>query len=222
MSYIFHFRDLMPYLGMFAEGLRVTVSLAAIALAASLALALPAAFGRVFGPRWLRAVLVAWIELARNTPFLIQLFFIYFGFGSLGLRFTPFTASVIALTFNFSAYFAEILRAGIVSLPKGQTEAARVLGMTQVQILRDILLRPMLGRVWPALCAQMNLLVLGTSVASAVSVDELTGVSMVVASNTYRSFEVFSVMALVYLILTLVVALALKLAGFAAFRWQRV
>ncbi len=160
--------------------------------------------------------------MARNTPFLVQLFFIFFGLSSLGLRLSPFVAMMLALVLNSAAYLGEILRAGIVSLPRGQVEAARVLGMSSLQIVLDILFVQVVNRMYPALCAQMNVLVLNTSVGSAIALDELTGMSMIVASNTYRSFEVFSVMSVVYLLLTLLVSGLLKLVGAWAFSWRSV
>lgn len=221
MKYEFHFNDLMPYTGMFVDGLTTTLKLAAIALVLSFLLGTAVAFGRVFGSRSLQKGLAAYVELARNTPFLVQLFFIFFGLSSLGLRLSPFSAAAVALVFNSSTYIAEVLRAGIVSLPKGQVEAARVLGMSQGRIILDILLLQIVSRMYPALCAQLNIMVLNTSVSSAIAVDDLTGVSMIVASNTYRSFEVFAVMSVVYLVLTLAVSGLLQLIGFLAFPWQR-
>ncbi|WP_182086394.1 amino acid ABC transporter permease [Aureimonas sp. ME7] len=221
MNYRFHFQSLAPYCAQFVDGLLVTIRLASLSLVFGLLVAAVLAFARVFGPWPVRRLVSAYTETFRNTPFLVQLFMIFFGLPTLGLRLTPFGAGLLALVLNSAAYLAEILRAGIVSLPKGQIESARVLGMGPVALIRDILLAQVVSRMYPALCAQMNVLVLNTSVASAIAVDELTGMSMIVASNTYRSFEVFSVMALVYLVLTLAVAGLLRLIGFWAFPWKR-
>jgi polar amino acid transport system permease protein len=122
----------------------------------------------------LRNAAKAFIEIVRNTPFLVQLFFIYFGLPSLGLKFSVSAAAITALTVNTAAYIAEILRGGVEGLSKGQIEAGKALGLKRHQIFFDIVLKPSVRSVYPALCSQFVLLMLSSSVVASISAPELT------------------------------------------------
>ncbi|MGO6683680.1 amino acid ABC transporter permease [Rhizobium leguminosarum] len=138
--------------------------------------------------RWL---VIAFVELIRNTPFLVQIFFIYFALPLTGIRLDPTPTAIIALSINGGAYAIEIIRGGVQSIPKGQMEAGLALGLHKAQVFRLIILKPALRAIYPSLTSQFVLLTLTTSIASAISAYELTSVSQRIESESFRSFEVY-------------------------------
>jgi polar amino acid transport system permease protein len=149
--------------------------------------------------RWL---VMAFVELIRNTPFLVQIFFIYFALPLAGLRLDPTPTAIIALGINGGAYAIEIIRGGVQSISKGQVEAGLALGLHKGQVFRLIVLRPALRAIFPSLTSQFVLLTLTTSVASAISAYELTSVAQRVESDSFRSFEVYGTVTLFYLVMS--------------------
>jgi len=166
-------------------------------------------------------VATAYVEVVRNTPLLVQIFLLYFGLASIGLRLPVFATAVFALSINIAAYSSEIIRAGIQSIAPGQIEAAECLGMTKLQIITHIVLRPAIERVYPALTSQYVLLMLATSITSQISAEELTGIGNLIQSETFRSFEVYAVIAVCYIVLSIAVRLALSGVGLVAFPRRR-
>src|SRR5450830_858771 len=158
-------------------------------------------FPPVQGPAWLRAGVAAYVELVRNTPFIIQLFFVFFGLPSLGLRLSPEVASALAMVLNLGAYASEIARAGIEATPQGQIEAALSLAMNRWQIFTRVVLPPALARVWPALVSQMIIVMLGSSVCGQISTEEFSFAANLIASRTFRNFEAYILVTLAYLAL---------------------
>ncbi|MET0742240.1 MAG: amino acid ABC transporter permease [Microvirga sp.] len=146
--------------------------------------------------RWL---VMAFVELIRNTPFLVQIYFIFFALPLIGLRLNPTPTAVIALGVNGGAYAIEIIRGGVQSIHKGQVEAGLALGLHRAQVFRLIVLRPALRAIYPSLTSQFILLTLTTSIASAISAYELTSVAQTVESSSFRSFEVYFVVLFFYL-----------------------
>jgi polar amino acid transport system permease protein len=157
------------------------------------------AWGKTSGLVPLRWVINAYVEIIRNTPFLVQIFFIFFGLPSLGLRLSPNGAALLALVVNFGAYGTEIIRAGIESVQKGQIEAGTALGLSKLQTFRYIVLKPALRTVYPALTSQFIYLMLTSSVVSAISADDLAAAGNDLQSATFASFEVYVVITLMYL-----------------------
>ena len=146
--------------------------------------------------RWL---VMAFVELIRNTPFLVQIYFIFFALPLIGVRLNPTPTAVIALGVNGGAYAIEIIRGGVQSIQKGQVEAGLALGLHRAQVFRLIVLRPALRAIYPSLTSQFILLTLTTSIASAISAYELTSVAQTVESSSFRSFEVYFVVLFFYL-----------------------
>jgi polar amino acid transport system permease protein len=142
-----------------------------------------------------------YVEFIRNTPFLIQLFFVFFALPSFGLRLSPNTAALVAMTINLGAYSTEIARAGIESVPHGQIEAGRALGLSRWQIVRFIILLPALKAVYPALCSQFILTLLGSSVVSAIAAEDLSGIANDLNSRSFRSFEIYTIVAVLYVVM---------------------
>ncbi len=149
---------------------------------------------------WIASI---YVEFIRNTPFLVQLFFLFFGLPSVGLRLSPEQAALMAMIINFGAYATEIVRAGIEGIPSGQIEAGRSLGLSRFQVFIQIVLIQALDKIYPALAAQFILLMLGSSVLSQISAEELTFQANFIQSRTFRSFEIYLTITLIYLSLSL-------------------
>lgn len=203
MNYVFHFNIVLDHWRELANGAWLTVRLSALAMAIGLAVAIVCVYVRAAGPRPLRWTIAAYIEVIRNTPFLVQIFIIYFSLPALGLRLDANQAALAAMVVNFGAYGIEILRAGMEAVPHGQIEAAKALGLSRLQTFRFVVLFPALKIVFPALASQFILLMLGSSVVSAISAVELTAVTNTLQSTTFRSFEFYFVATGLYLAMAL-------------------
>ncbi len=149
--------------------------------------------------RALRVATIGFIEIVRNTPFLVQIFFLFFALPQLGLKLNPTATAIIALGLNGGAYAIEIIRGGVQSIPKGQTEAGLALGLHRGQVFRLIVLKPALRAIYPSLTGQFIMLTLTSSICSSVAAYELTSVAQRIESETFRSFEVYFTITLMYL-----------------------
>jgi polar amino acid transport system permease protein len=165
------------------------------------------------GYRPLRWLVIAFVELIRNTPFLVQIYFIFFALPLAGVRLGPTPTAIIALGVNGGAYAIEIIRGGVQSIQKGQIEAGLALGLRKTQVFRLIVLKPALRAVFPSLSSQFILLTLTTSIASAVAAYELTSVAKLLENNTFRSFEVYGVVTLMYLAMSYLIMKLLELVA---------
>jgi polar amino acid transport system permease protein len=163
----------------------------------------------------------AYVEAIRNTPLLVQIFIVYFGLASIGIKLGAFTAAIAALVINVGAYTAEIVRAGIEAVPRNQLEAAESLALGRWQVLRHVVLPPAIERVWPALTSQYVLLMLASSITSQISTEELTAVANRIQSDTFRSVETYLIVAVAYLVLSLVMRALFWAAGSYAFPRRR-
>lgn len=203
MHYTFQFGDVFAAWPLLVKGTWITIQLSLTAMLLGLLVAIACAWGKTAGPRALRWAINAYIELIRNTPFLVQLFFFFFALPALGLRWSAYTAALTAMVVNLGAYATEIIRAGIESIPKGQIEAGLALNLKRHQIFRFVILKPALRAIYPALTSQFILLMLSSSVVSAISADDLTSVAANLQSQTFRSFEIYIVVTFIYLLLSL-------------------
>jgi polar amino acid transport system permease protein len=203
MNYTFQFGDVFAAWPLLLKGTLNTLQLSLLAMLFGLVLAIFCAWGKTAGPKPLRLLINAYIELIRNTPFLVQLFFFFFALPALGLRWSAYTAALIAMVINLGAYATEIIRAGIESIPKGQIEAGLALNLKRHEIFRFVILKPALRAVYPALTSQFILLMLSSAVVSAISAEDLTSVAANLQSQTFRSFEIYIVVACIYLLLAL-------------------
>ena len=172
--------------------------------------------GRVKPLRWL---VMGFVEIVRNTPFLVQIYFIFFALPLAGILFNPTITAIIALGINGGAYAIEIIRGGVQSINKGQVEAGLALGLRKSVIFRTIVLKPALRAVYPSLTSQFVLLTLTTSIASAVSAYELTSVAKRIESDSFRSFEVYGTVTLLYLAMSWLVMLILNSLGSRYFNY---
>ena len=204
MTYSFQFRDVFAAWEFLLDGLVLTLELSLVTMVVGLAIGMAGAAARVYGPPWLRSIVAVYVEAIRNTPLIVQLFLIFFGLPSAGLKFDANTAAMIALSINLGAYTVEIVRAGLEAIPKSQIEAGQSLGLSPVQIFRYVVIFPALRLMFPALASQFILLMLATSVVSQISATDLFHTASIVQSRTFRDFEVYAVVAGVYLALALV------------------
>ena len=221
MNYQFDFSFLAERWPDFVAGAWLTIQLTVVSIALGFLLGTVCAMGRAYGGPVLRRVVGFYVELIRNTPLLVQIFVVYFGLSSLGLKLSAETSAVIALAVNMGAYTTEIMRAGIVSIQRTQLEAADCLGLTRLQAIVHVVLLPAMERVYPALSSQFVLLMLASSITSQISTEELTAVANNVQSDTYRSFEVYILVALVYLALSALYRLAFWAIGLGLFARKR-
>lgn len=196
-----------------ATGVAWTLGLTVVSSLIGLALAVAFAWARASGPLVLRWVVGAYVELIRNTPFIVQLFFIFFGLPAAGFRLSPEMASVLAMVINLSAYATEIIRAGIEATPRGQIEAAESLALNRVQIYTRVVLPPALKKVWPAMVSQIIIVMLGSAVCGQISTQELSYAANLIQGRNFRAFEAFIIATLIYLALSIGVRKLLNWLG---------
>jgi polar amino acid transport system permease protein len=195
------------------KGVAWTLGLTAVSAVLGLLLGIGCAWVRTQGPGWSRPAVAAYVELIRNTPFIVQLFFIFFGLPAMGLKLSPEWSSVIAMVINLGAYAAEIVRAGIQTTPAGQIEAAMSLALSRVQTFVWVVLPPALQRVWPALVSQIIIVMLGSAVCGQISTEELSFAANLIQSRNFRAFEAFIVATAIYLLLSMATRTTLNWLG---------
>ncbi|HET7527367.1 MAG TPA: amino acid ABC transporter permease, partial [Burkholderiaceae bacterium] len=195
MRYDLDFASPLTYWPDLLAGAATTFGLSVTATVLGFGLGVMCAIARTSRSAAAAGVAGAYVEAIRNTPLLVQIFIVYFGLASVGIKLGAFTAAIAALVINVGAYTAEIVRAGIESIPRSQLEAAQCLALRHWQVLRHVVLPPAIERVWPALTSQYVLLMLASSITSQISTEELTAVANRVQSDTFRSVETYLVVA---------------------------
>ncbi len=214
--------DLTDHGGLFLKGAALTLALTAFAILAGMLLGILGAAGRrsrLAPVRWLSG---AYVELIRNTPFIVQLFFIFFGLPKLGVKMSSVEAAFLALSINLGGYATEIIRAGLDAIGKGSWEAGFSLGLTRWQTFRLVILVPALQKVWPALTSQFIIILLGSSVVSQIAVEDLTYVGSFIQSRNFRAFETTLVVAGIYLCLAIGAQLLFKRIGRRLFAYAEM
>jgi polar amino acid transport system permease protein len=196
-----------------ARGVLNTLVLTAISAAVGGALGTACAWARAQGPIALRWVVGTYVELIRNTPFIVQLFFLFFGLPMLGVKLSPELASVLAMVINLGAYSTEIIRAGLMATPRGQVEAAESLALNRFQIFTRVVLPPALRKVWPSLTSQIVIVMLGSAVCGQISTEELSFAANLIQSRNFRAFEAYLVATAIYLVLAIGVRRFLNWVG---------
>jgi polar amino acid transport system permease protein len=209
----FDFAAVLADWPLLAKGVAWTLGLTAVSAALGVLLGVLCAWARTQGPNGLKPVVGAYVELIRNTPFIVQLFFIFFGLPMAGVRLSAEWASVIAMVINLGAYSAEIVRAGIEATPRGQVEAALSLALSRVQTFTHVVLPPALQRVWPALVSQIIIVMLGSAVCGQISTEELSYAANLIQSRNFRAFEAFIVATVLYLMLSMATRATLNWLG---------
>jgi len=193
------------------QGFEMTLLVSAVSLVAGLAWGLILALPRVFGPAWASRAALAYIELVRNSPLLIQIYLIYFGLPLVGLTFSPFLCGVIAIAGQHGGFLAEIFRGGIAAVPRGQWEAATALGLGRWHAFLLVILPQALRILLPSLSNQMLILIKDSAAVAGIGIIELTLTGKIIIERTASSYQVFVVIALGFLAINLVVGGALRL-----------
>ncbi|MDR5780102.1 amino acid ABC transporter permease [Caballeronia sp. LZ065] len=213
MAYELEFSDLAQYAGMFASGAATTLALTAVSTALGVSLGVLGAAGRDSPRPSLNALVGAYVEAIRNTPFIVQLFFVFFGLPALGIHLSEYVAAILAMTLNLGAYSTEIIRAGIAAVPKGHHEAAASLALSRGETFRHVVLPQALAKVFPALTSQIVITMLGSAVVSQISVPDLTYAASYIQSRNFRAFETCFFITGAYLVMALVLRTVLNVAG---------
>jgi polar amino acid transport system permease protein len=221
MDYVFQFREVFRYWPLLAHGVGVTLAISFGAMLLSLVFGILGAVARRsrFAP--LRAMMGVYVEVVRNTPFLVQLLFLFFGLPSLGIRLNAITAGVLGVVIYNTAFITEIVRSGLAAVHRSQIEAGLSIGMSRLQVFFYVVILPALEKVYPALSSQFVLLMLGTSVVSAIGVDELTSFAGQIQTQNFRSIEVYIVCIFIYLGLTLLLRSLSRGLGRYLFSYRR-
>lgn len=205
----------LPYL---LSGAWLSLQIAFLAFVMGMLIGLAGASVRSYGPRWAKALVGAYVVFFTNTPQLVQIFFLFFALPDAGILLTPFQAVLIGMTLNAGAYLTEIQRAGFESVRRPELEAAETLGFSRFQTIRLVILPHIVRVLFPPLSNQYILMTLGTSMAAVFGVEELTGRTYNINSETFRSIEVFSIAAVLYIGITLIATLSLAFVGKRFFR----
>ena len=223
MDYVFQFGVVWRDFPALLLGAWLTIRLSAMAMALGLVVGVAGAMAAASRWRVVHALARIYVEAIRNTPFLVQVLFVYLGLPSIGLRLRPDQAALLAMVINLGAYSSEIVRAGIKAVPSGQLEAGTALGLSTWQLFRHVVWLPALRAIFPALGSQFILIMLASSVVSVISAEELTAVADTQVARHFRSFEVYLVVTAMYLAMCLAfqgVFAAIDRALFA--RWRTV
>jgi len=186
------------------QGFSVTLLLTVVALSVGFVIGVVVALGRVYGNKIIAAICIGFIEIIRGTPLLVQLFILYFGLPSVGIRLDPLSAALIGLSINSGAYQAEYLRGSLQSIESGQMIAARTLGMSKLRSIQYIILPQALRITIPAWSNELIYLLKYTSIAYIIQVNELFAEARFIASDSFRYLEMFAIIAIIYLVTTII------------------
>ena len=217
-GYVFQFRPVFQDLPMLLDGALTTLHISILTLFFSFVVGTAGALCRMSRVRWLHGPATWYVEFIRNTPLLVQLFFIYFGLSQVDIQVPNYVAGLIGLVVNNSAYLTEIIRTGIQTVHKGQFEAGLSLGLSFPQLMRRVVFPQAFRVIYPPLCNQFVGIILWSSLVSTIAVEDLAMRGKQLASTTFRSFETYIVLTLIYVVMTLTVSGTLKLVGRRLFR----
>lgn len=211
-TYHFQWRYVSRYIPELLEGAIVSLEIAAIAMIIGSLIGIVLAIAKDRGSKPIRAISICWIEIARNTPALFQVYLIYFGLGSLGILVDSYPALVFGIAYNISAYLAETFRGGLKAIPDTQMRAARSLGMTSYAAFRFVVLPQLIRVVFNTMTNYFVWAILMTSLGVIVGYNhDLTGVTQEINNKTYRTFEIFAYAAIIYYAMCRIVTIAARL-----------
>lgn len=213
MAYQFDLAPVLAQGDLLLRGMLFTLELTLVGTVLGVAIGVLGAVTRAWRLRPFDALFGLYVELIRNTPFIVQLFFIFFGLPALGVRLSEWQAAVLAMVINLGAYSTEIIRAGIQAIPKGQLEAAAALALSRFEAFRHVVLQPALAKVWPALTSQIVIVMLGSAVCSQIATEELSFAANFIQSRNFRAFETYLLTTLLYLLMAIVVRQLLAWIG---------
>ncbi len=212
------FGQVWPHLPYLLGGAALSLWLSLLAFAGGMVIGLLGAMGKSFGPRGLARAIDAYVVFLTNTPQLVQIYLLYFALPEVGIYLSSFVAVLVGMTLNAGAYLTQIQRAGFLSVRQEELEAAETIGMSRLQSVRWVILPHIMRVLFPPLSNQYILMTLGSSMAAIFGVEELTGRAFNLNAETFRSIEIFSVTAVLYVIVTLFASALLALVGRSLFR----
>ena len=219
-GYTFQWKQALARLPQMLDGAAVTLQIALLSMALGILLAIVLTLFRLSGSRILSGFATAWVEIARNTPALFQIYMAHFGVASFGIHFSPFTSLLIGITFNNAGYLAENFRGALKAIPDTQPRAGRSLGMTPLQSFRYVVVPQMLRIAFLPMTNQMVWAILMTSLGVTVGLaTDLTGVTQDLNSRTFRTFELFALAAVLYYLVAKAVLLGARLIAWRLFRY---
>lgn len=218
MAYTLQYGQVLGFIPYLLAGAVLTLQLAAIAFLAGALIGLVCASILSFGPRPVRLVVRAYVTFFLNTPLLVQVFFIFFVLPEAGILLSPFTACAIGMSLNAGAYLTEIERAGFASLRQAELDAAETLGFSLVQTIWFVIVPHIVKALFPPLSNQFIIQIMTTSLAAIFAVEELTGRAYNINAQTFRTLEIFSILAVIYVALTIIASALLLFAGRKLFR----
>lgn len=218
MDYTFQFTEVFKELPYLLGGAVVTLEIAFISFWGGAFIGIFSAMAKVYGGPVSSRAASYYVTFFTNTPALVQIFLLYYALPDAGVLLSSMAAVLIGLTLNAGAYLTEILRAGVVSVRVSEMEAATALGMSRLQLLRYVMLPHIAKTIYAPLSNFFVWLVLGSSLAALFGVEELTGRAINVSTANLRSIETFTVVAVIYVILTVLASMSLALVGRLAFR----
>ncbi len=219
MEYTFHWRPVFNRLPDLLEAGLITLEVSALSMVIGIALGLGLALIRMSGNPAIAWFTIGWIEIARNTPALLQLFFFSFGLGAYGIHLTPYMVVLCGMAFNNAGYLAESFRGGFAAIPDTQMKAARSLGMTATQAYLRIIIPQVLRIVYYPMTNQMVWAVLISSLGMLVGFHELAGETQRQAFRSFRLFEFFLVTAVIYYVIVKIIILSSRLIAWRLFRY---
>lgn len=218
--YTFHWNQALKALPQMLDGALVTLQIALLSMVIGMAIAMLLTLFRLSGSRLLGGFATTWVEVARNTPALFQIYMAHFGLGNFGIHLSPFVALLVGIAFNNAGYLAENFRGGLKAIPDTQARAGRSLGMTSLQAFRLIVIPQMLRVAFLPVTNQMVWAILMTSLGVTVGMNtDLTGVTQELNARSFRTFEFFALAAVIYYVIAKVVTLTARAFASRMFRY---
>lgn len=219
-SYTFQWKQAFARLPEMLDGALVTIEIALLSMAIGIVLAVLLTGCRLSGNRVLMAISTTWVELARNTPALFQIYMAHFGVASFGIHFSPFVSLLIGITFNNAGYLSENFRGALKAIPDTQTRSARSLGMTPIQAFGYVVMPQMLRISFLPMTNQMVWAILMTSLGVTVGMNfDLYGVTQDLNALTFRTFELFALAAAIFYVITKIIQIGARLIASRLFRY---
>ena len=219
-NYNFRWNQAFDSLPQMLWGALVTVEIAVLSMAIGITVAILLTVFRLSGNRILGAVAAVWVEIARNTPALFQIYMVHFGLGGFGIHLSPYLSLLMGISFNNAGYLAENFRGALKAIPDTQTRAARSLGMSAGQAFRNVVMPQMLRIAFLPMTNQMVWAILMTSLGAVVAMNtDLYGVTSELNARTFRTFELFAIAAVIFYLLTKAITLSARLLAARMFRY---
>jgi len=213
MGYTLIYSQIYKFIPYLIKGAIISLQIAVLSFFIGMFLGLIFATIRTFGPKILDRLVVIYVTFFTNTPQLVQIYFLFFALPEVGIMLSPFYAVLIGMTLNAAAYLSEIQRAGFISVKQEELDAAKTLNFSIFQQVKYVILPNIMQVLFPPLSNHYILMTLGTSMAAIFGVEELTGRALNINSDTFRSVEIFSITALIYICITFLATFLLAIIG---------